>query len=305
MATGILSVGLHLIGYGVLSLIALAIGGCWWVLLAVTFAVTFFRDRAGWRTQARTPPALTAVAATTLLGTRLSLAGWPSTAAALLALAVLVWPVLLVDVARRAEHHVHGDIFLICVATQGIAVLGGRLSLADDSAWLGTAALVFFWLGLVLYVVALALFDVRQILTGAGDQWVAGGALAISALAGSTLLASPRWTGTGHETLRAAALVLFALALAAWAPLVYGEITRPRPAYDVRRWSTVFPLGMTAAAALSLSVSAHVGWLEPLGRVLLWIAVGAWLLTFGGLGRTLVRERDAGGGRRPGRTPGD
>lgn len=191
MATGILSVGLHLIGYGVLSLIALAIGGCWWVLLAVTFAVTFFRDRAGWRTQARTPPALTAVAATTLLGTRLSLAGWPSTAAALLALAVLVWPVLLVDVARRAEHHVHGDIFLICVATQGIAVLGGRLSLADDSAWLGTAALVFFWLGLVLYVVALALFDVRQILTGAGDQWVAGGALAISALAGSTLLASP------------------------------------------------------------------------------------------------------------------
>lgn len=290
MATGILSVGLHNVGDEVLSLIALAVGACWWVLLAVSFVITFFSDRTRWAAEAGTPPAPTAVAATTLLGTRLSLLGWQSTAAALLALAVLVWPGLLVTVVRRADRrHLHGDIFLICVATQGIAVLGGRLSVADGSAWLGAAAVAFFCLGVVLYAVALPRFDLRQIFTGAGDHWVAGGALAISALAGSTLLASPRWTGTAHQTLDTTALVLLALAVALWALLAYAEIRRPRLAYDVRRWSTVFPLGMTAAASLSLSASAGVMWLEPLGRVLLWIAVGAWLLTFGGLVTTCVR----------------
>ncbi|MFG3018213.1 hypothetical protein ACGFZQ_06605 [Streptomyces sp. NPDC048254] len=58
--------------------------------------------------------------------------------------------------------------------------------------------------------------------------------------------------------------------------------------YDVRRWATAFPMGMTAAAMLSatamlsaaavLSVAAAVGvpWLKWPGRVLVWVAVAAW-----------------------------
>nr|WP_256070049.1 tellurite resistance/C4-dicarboxylate transporter family protein [Streptomyces sp. DvalAA-14] len=289
MATGIVSVGLQLIGYEVLSLIGLAVCWLWWVLLALAFTFRLLRERARWIAEARTPPALTAVAASTLLGTRLSVLGWQSTAAALLALAVLVWPGLLVSVMLRLTHRMPGGVFLICVPAPGIAVLAGRLSVADGAGWLSSAALAFVCLGLVLYVVALTRFDVRQIFTGAGDQWVAGGALAISALAGSTLIGSTRWTGDAHQGLRAASLLLLALAFATWVPLVYAEIRRPRLSYDVRRWSTIFPLGMTAVASLSLSTSAGVDWLEPLGRVLLWVAVGAWLLTFSGLVKTLVR----------------
>jgi hypothetical protein len=304
MAASIVSVGLYLIGDEVLSLIALAVGGAWWVLLAAVFAITLFCDRARWVAEARTPPALTGVAATTVLGTRLSLLGWQTSAAALLALAVLLWPGLLVYVMRRLTRRMPGGVFLISVPAQGIAVLSGRLSIANNSDWLGSAALAFFCLGLLLYMVALTCFDFRQILRGAGDQWVAGGALAISALAGSTLLSSPLWTGGAHRMLRAAALLLLALTFAWYAVLLGAEIYRPRLAYDVRRWSTIFPLGMIAAASLSLSATASIGWLEPLGRVLLWIAVGAWLLTFGAMLSICARARAEAGEPRPGSKPG-
>ncbi|MER5689296.1 tellurite resistance/C4-dicarboxylate transporter family protein [Streptomyces sp. NPDC002205] len=283
MATGIISVGLYLTGHQIMSLSALGLDEALWLLLAAAFADKLFRDRDRWTAEAATPPALTAVAATTVLGTRLSLLGWQNVAAALLALAVLLWPGLLINVVRRGKRHMPGGVFLICVATQGLAVLSGRLAVAYRCDWLGWAALVFFCLGLPLYVLALTRFDFRQIFTGAGDQWVAAGALSISAMAGSQLLASPQWTGNGHTVLRAAALALLALALTWYAVLLCAEVYRPRLAYDVRRWATVFPLGMTSVASLSLAGTADIRLLERLGHVLLWIAVGAWLLTFAGL----------------------
>jgi tellurite resistance protein TehA-like permease len=206
-----------------------------------------------------------------------------------------------VFVMRRLARRMPGGVFLISVPTQAIAVLSGRLSIAHHSDWLGAAAVAFFCLSLILYGVALVCFDFRQILTGVGDQWVSGGAVAIAALAASTLLASPQFTADAHRTLRVAALALLALTFAWYAVLFCAEIYRPRLAYDVRRWSTIFPLGMIAEATLSVSANAGIGWLEPLGRVLLWIAVGAWLLTFVAMfftrGRAPGETGEAGGPR--------
>ena len=64
-----------------------------------------------------------------------------------------------------------------------------------------------------MYVDAQARFDVRQVVTGAGDQWIAGGALAISALTGSKFLAAGVRSGGAATTLRGATLVLVALDL--------------------------------------------------------------------------------------------
>lgn len=160
MATGVLSIGLHLTGYEVLSRVTLVMTGVAWVALA----------------------------ATTVLGARVSALGRHLLAEALLALAAVLWPVLLGTVVRRWKRDMPGTVFLCCVATQGLAVLGAVLAPAEASAWLAHTALVLFWLGLVLYGVALALFDPRQVAEGAGDQWVAGGALAVSALAGAKRL---------------------------------------------------------------------------------------------------------------------
>lgn len=280
MAAGIISAGLHLIGRDALSIAALALAAALWLVLAADFAARLLGDRRRFRAEADTPAALTAVAATTVLGTRLSLLGWQSVALGLLALAAALWPGLLVAVLRHWGYRMPGAAFLVCVATQGLAVLAAALAAPTGHDWLGRAALAAFCLGLVLYVEALVRFDFRQVVSGAGDHWVAGGALSITALAGSGLTASPLWTGWVHTGLRTVTLAALGVSLAWYAVLLAGEAVRPRPRYDVRRWASVFPLGMTATACLSAAAPTGVGWLRPLGAVLLWVAVGAAVLTF-------------------------
>ncbi|WP_330334132.1 tellurite resistance/C4-dicarboxylate transporter family protein [Streptomyces sp. NBC_00536] len=286
MAAGIISVGLHLTGHEAPSLVALAVAGALWLVLAADFGARLAGDRGRFRSEADTPAALTAVAATAVLGTRLSLLGWRPVAVVLLALAALLWPGLMLAVLRHWHRGAPGAAFLVCVATQALAVLAAVVAADSGQDWLAWAALAAFCLGLLLYAQALVRFDFREVVHGAGDQWVAGGALAICALAGSKLTASPVWAGWAHTALRTATLVTLALSLVWYAVLLAAELARPRPRYDIRRWATVFPLGMTAAACLSAAGPTGVGWLRPLGEILLWVALAAWLLTFTALVRT-------------------
>ncbi|MET9536195.1 tellurite resistance/C4-dicarboxylate transporter family protein [Streptomyces sp. NPDC006553] len=306
MATGILSVGLSLTGFEVVSVVALWLATALWLLLALGFSALLVKDRRRWEVTADTPPALTAVAATTVLGVRFDLLGLTPVAVSLLVIAAVMWPAMLIAVLRHLTRRAPGAVFLICVATQGLAILCAVLA-PEAGDWLARVALGLFLLGLVLYVDALARFEFRQVVAGAGDQWIAGGALAISALAGSKLLASGVWSGGAATTLRTTTLVLTALDLAWYAVLICGEFTRPRLGYDVRRWATVFPLGMTAVASLSVAAATGVAWLETLGRVLLWIAVAVWLPTAYGFTRSLMghaadRSSPAAADRRPART---
>ncbi|MEV7543338.1 hypothetical protein [Streptomyces sp. NPDC089915] len=280
MAAGILSVGLELTGRHLLSLAALAVSALLWLLLAADFTVRLAVDRGRFRAEADTPAALTAVAATTVLGARLSQLGRQDAAAALLVLAALIWPGLLLAVVRHWRRRMPGVVFLGCVATQGLAVLAAALATVHRLDWLARAALACFCLGILLYALALRRFDFHEVLRGAGDHWVAGGSLAITALAAARLATSPAGAGgPAHTALRAAALTALALSLVWYAVLLAAEVRSPRPRYDVRRWSTVFPLGMTATACLTAAPVTGVAALRPLGGVLLWIAVGAWALT--------------------------
>lgn len=290
MATAIISTGLQTVGRHLLSLIALAIGGALWLILAGDFALRLVRQRVRFRAEAATPPALTGVAATAVLGTRLAAAGHTTIAEALLALGALVWPFITAAVLHAWTRRMPGGIFLVCVGTESLAVLCAVLGAGEHVRWLAQAALALFVLGLVLYCGALLHFDPRQIRTGLGDHWICGGALAICALAGSKLTAAPYWTGAAHSALRYATLVLFFLALAIYLVLVAAEVRWPRPRYDIRRWATVFPLGMIAVASMSTGAAAGVGGLHTLGVIMLWIAVAAWLLTAAGLG-ALARRR--------------
>ncbi|MFG2522731.1 tellurite resistance/C4-dicarboxylate transporter family protein [Streptomyces sp. NPDC048527] len=288
MATGIISVGFHLTGHSVLSGIMLVLAAALWLVLAADFANRLVRERERWGSEADTPTALTAVAATTVLGTRISLFGWQTLAEALLALSALVWPVLMINVVRHWKPRMPGGVFLGCVATQGLVVLAATLAPAVGAHWLAFTGMVLFWGGLVLYCFALLRFDLREVASGAGDQWVAGGALAISALAASKLVATGLWNIDDTDVLRTVSFLLLALDVAWYVVLVLAEVRWPRPRYDIRRWSTVFPMGMTAAAALSVGAAADVPWLKGPGQVLVWIAVAAWLATLFGTfrGRT-------------------
>ncbi|WP_432055063.1 tellurite resistance/C4-dicarboxylate transporter family protein [Streptomyces sp. bgisy022] len=287
MATGIVSVALRLAGYEVLSRVTVVLACAAWLGLAAEFVLRLVRERERWVAEAATPGALTAVAATTVIGTGFAALDLLRLAGAMLALATVLWPVLLVLVVSRWQPRMPGAVFLCCVATEGLALLGATLAAAESAAWLARAAMVLFWFGLVLYALALFHFDWRQVFEGAGDHWIAGGALAISGLAGARLLTadSPQlylWNEDGSGVLRFATVSLLVLDLAWYVVLLVAEIVRPRLGYDTRRWSTVFPLGMTAAATLTASAAVGAPWLKHLGHVLVWVAVAVWLVVAAG-----------------------
>ncbi|MGW2783906.1 tellurite resistance/C4-dicarboxylate transporter family protein [Streptomyces populi] len=299
MATGILSTGLHLTGHEPLSRIALLLASLIWIGLASDFLARLVGDREQWARRAGTPAGLDAVAATTVLGTRFSVLGWRGLAEVLLALSAVLWPVLLLAVMRRWRRRMTGEVFLVCVATQGLSVLGSAVATEAGSDWLAHAAMTLFWVGVALYVLSLAHFDPWEVRKGAGDHWVAAGALGISALAGAGLVvardADPYlWNNDDQGVLRATTGALLALDLACCVLLAVAEVVWPRPRYDVRRWSSVFPMGMTAVATLAVAVALDVFRLRGPGQVLLWIAVAAWLAAVVGTAlafRSAVRDR--------------
>ncbi|MBO0846133.1 MAG: hypothetical protein J2P22_12040 [Nocardioides sp.] len=51
-------------------------------------------------------------------------------------------------------------------------------------------------------------------------------------------------------------------------------------AYEPNLWSIVFPLGMYAVASTRLGIAEDLPLLGDIGRVWIWVAFSAWVLTF-------------------------
>jgi hypothetical protein len=64
----------------------------------------------------------------------------------------------------------------------------------------------------------------------------------------------------------------------------------------VRRWATVFPLGMYAACSFTVGQVTGVSGITSFGQVLTWVAFAATLVVLAGLFRHVrhaLREQDA------------
>jgi tellurite resistance protein TehA-like permease len=279
MGTGIVSIALTLDGRETLSRVLLVIACVVWLVLGVLLVarIAVHRERA--EREARSPAALTGVAGTAVLGTRLALVGWVWAAIGLLLLAFGLWLLLLAPVLRNWKTPTVGVSFVLAVSTEALAVLAATLAASENAAWLLDAALAPFSLGLAFYLVVLSRFDFRQLLVGRGDHWVAGGALAISALAAGRITLSAHSLGTLGSftgTLESISVGLWIAAIA-WLPvLVVTEALRPRPGYDVRRWATVFPVGMYAACSFVVGSAAGAAPITDFARVWIWVAVAVW-----------------------------
>lgn len=288
MGTGIVSVGLLLDGRQVLSTILLVLDAMIWIALAVLLPARALRDGRQFAVDLRHPTALTSIAGTAVLGTRLTLAGWDWAGVALLIIAVLIWVPLVPHVLRHWQTPTIGASFILTVATDSLALLAATLAYADRVGWLVYAALVVLGLGLCFYVFVLSRFQFRQLAIGVGDHWVTGGALAISTLAAGRIALAAERTGSlagGRQALQTTALVLWCLTMV-WLPvLVAAEILRPRLHYTVRRWSTVFPVGMYAACSFIVGAVAKVAGITTFAQVWVWIGLAVWLLVFAAMVR--------------------
>ena len=298
MGTGIVSIDLSLDGHETISRVLLILAVVIWAALAVLLPARAARDRARFRADVRTPAALTSVAGTAVLGTRLTVLRWDWAGVALLAIALVLWVALLAPVLRNWVTPTVGSSLVLTVSTESLAVLAATLAAREDAPWLLYASAAPFLLGLAFYAFAIRRFDLRQLVVGRGDHWITGGALAISTLAAGriTLAAESLHTLSGIiETLKVTSLALWALTIA-WLPvLLAAEVLRPRLRYDVRRWSTVFPVGMYAACSFAVGAAARAPGIADFARIWVWAGVAVWLSVFLAMlarARQLIRWED-------------
>jgi tellurite resistance protein TehA-like permease len=291
MGTGIVSMALRADGQRVASAILLALAAAIWLGLAALLGRRAWRDRGPLVAELSHPAALSSIAGTAVLGTRLTTAGWAGAGAALLVVALGLWAGLVPHVLRHWETPTIGASFLLGVATDALGVLAAGLAVSQHAAWLAGAALAPFGLSLGFYAFVLSRFQLRQLAVGRGDHWVAGGALAISTLAIGRIAIAFQDTGAlgeAHGALKAAALVLWGATMA-WLPaLIAGELLRPRLGYDLRRWSTVFPLGMYAACSFTVGDLTGATAITDFAQVWVWVALAVWVAAFAA---TLRRAR--------------
>jgi tellurite resistance protein TehA-like permease len=275
-------------------------------VLALLLVATRPRRGAWW-------DAATFTAAAAATGAGLAAGGWRTAGPVLAGAAVAGWACLLALPAPwrgggRAPS-ASGGRLLAVVATQSAVLAAVALARSwHTSAFAGVT--VAIWLAAIAVYAAMIAPVARGLAARAraaefrADDWIAMGALAISALAAAELLRMP---GVPlHAEVRAAGIAAWCGAWL-WVPTLVrldvraaAAARRRRPGAD--RWSMVFPLGMLCAASQALGSAGSLPGFTRLGRDAAWIALAAWAVVAVGVLAGQVSRRYSLRGHSPARS---
>ncbi len=318
MATGIVSIGSHLLGYKAVGVFLFRLNALFYITLwAIKLARLFlYRERclADLTDHSRGAGYLTSVAATCILGNQfIILTGSHRTAACLFLLALLLW-VFLVYITFLSftikqpkpglEDGINGTWLLFIVSTQSLSVLSALLALhyGNYREPLLFFSLCMFLLGCMLYIMIITLIFYRLMFFDLHPQqlghpyWINMGAVAITTLAGvslamnssgSQLLSSLLPFITGLTLLfwtTATWWIPLLLLMGAWRFIIRGNAI----SYDPQYWSMVFPLGMYTVSTLRMARVLNLEFLLQVPQYFIFVAMAAWSLTFLGLLRSLA-----------------
>ncbi|HLR02720.1 MAG TPA: tellurite resistance/C4-dicarboxylate transporter family protein [Virgibacillus sp.] len=312
MATGALSIGSFLLGKEILAHIllyvnVLAIVILWIIsLLRLGFFPARFLDDL--TSHKRGPGFFTFVAGTSVFGSQLVVVGnLHSLAFYLWILSIILWVIIMytfffaVTVRKdkpSLSEGINGAWLIAAVATQSVSILGTLLIPYIEH---GHQAVLFFtlcmyFLGCMLYLNIITLIFYRFTFLGlkysalSPPYWVNMGAVAITTLAGSTLiLHADYWSLLTEITPFLKGFTLFFWITGTWwIPLLFmlmiwkHFVHRYPLSYEPELWGMVFPLAMYTTSTFQLSQALDFGALMFIPRTMVYIAIAAWgLVLFG------------------------
>jgi tellurite resistance protein TehA-like permease len=286
MGTGALSIAFSLDGQQELSRVLLAITAVAWITIVAVLAARAAHHRRRVSHEVRAPAALAVPAATAVLGTGLSELNWRWASVVLLVAAFAIWLPLAANTARWREKPMTGTSLLLTVSAEALAVLGATVAIREHVTWVAWASGVLLVLGAAAYLWVVGRFDFGQLLEGLGDQWIAGGGVAIATLAAASIARAGEsigWSTGPVRGLEDASVVMWWLSIGWLIPLLICEVARPRLRYRVERWSTVFPFAMYALCSFVTGSTAGVALISDFARVWIWVALAVWLAVFAGM----------------------